>query len=224
MTPASLLLRCLGRLVPLLYTHFAWAYDMVAWLVSRGRWTTWQYAAYPLLPDGFLLDIGSGPGHGLAHLLEDGRHVLGLERSPQMLHRARRRLRRKHLPAALLRCSVDAIPLQGNCVDGVLSCFPTDYILEPGTLNELHRVLKRNGLVVIIPYAQPDPSTLWGRAAGWLLQAPQPNETMSTMMKKRFAESGFNTEVQLVEQSGDMVYTIKLEKMAAVEGSRLPHR
>ena len=46
----------------LLYHPFAWAYDLVAGLVSLGRWKSWVLCGLPLLA-GRVLEIGFGPGH-----------------------------------------------------------------------------------------------------------------------------------------------------------------
>jgi len=202
----------LQRLLPLLYTRFAWAYDVAAWLVSRGRWHQWQMAVLESLPGGTLLEIGAGPGHLLSSMLTDGYKVVGLDRSHQMIRRARKRLERLHLPPHLIQASVAAIPLPDRTLGGALSCFPTDYILQEKTLHELHRVLVPTGCVVIIPFALPDPSTIWGRVAGWLLQTPPGESQIPQTWQETFHQAGFSSTMDVVKPSGDVVYRWTLRK------------
>ena len=94
-------------LAPLLRTFFkwlyhrgAWSYDLVAAVVSLGRWQGWVYSLLPRVHGQRVLEIGYGPGHLLAALSDSDRQVVGLDASPQMARLVRRRLQRVGTPSA----------------------------------------------------------------------------------------------------------------------------
>jgi ubiquinone/menaquinone biosynthesis C-methylase UbiE len=137
-----------------LYREFAWTYDAVAWLVSRGLWRRWLLAALPEL-HGRVLELGFGPGHlQLALAARDGRPALGLDASPHMAAQAGRRLARAGHAPRLIRGVAQAIPLPAASVDTVVATFPAEYILDPQAHAEIRRVLAPGGRIVIVDGAQ----------------------------------------------------------------------
>ena len=135
----------------LLYTAFAPLYDLVARAVSRGDWQAWgRTALLHLRPQGRALELGSGPGHLLAHLAERAPLAVGLDRSPAMLRQARRRRGR----ASTVLGTADALPFADGAFGTVVSCFPAPYIARPATLDEIGRVLDRAGRLVIVDAAE----------------------------------------------------------------------
>lgn len=136
------------------YNEFAWTYNSVAWLVSRGMWKDWTLAAVPYLR-GRILELGCGTGyvqHALASLAFS--NSVGLDASPFMLARTQRRLCREGFNAQLLRAVAQAIPCRDKSFDTVLATFPSEYILSPDTLAEIARVLSPNGQLVIVDGAR----------------------------------------------------------------------
>ncbi len=150
-----------------LYTTFAWSYDAVAWLVSMGQWSAWMAVGLEALPPGRVIELGHGPGHLLARRLEQGRPTIGVDRSRQMGRRARRLLRGQGLPLNLVRGKAQRLPFSAACADGVLSTFPSEYILDAETLAEIARVLKPGGVFVVIPMAVISGRSTLDRAAKW---------------------------------------------------------
>ncbi len=136
------------------YREFAWSYDGVAWLVSRGLWQRWTLAALPYL-DGRVLELGCGTGfvqHALASTYAG--QVVGIDASPQMLALTQRRLWRTRLHSQLLRTIAQALPFRSGQFDSVLATFPSEYILDSATLCEVQRVLTSTGRLVIVDGAQ----------------------------------------------------------------------
>jgi ubiquinone/menaquinone biosynthesis C-methylase UbiE len=135
----------------LLYYEFAWTYDLVSWLVSLGEWRCWQRAALPFVQGPTILEIGHGPGHLLLEMQSAGLTVVGVDLSPHMGRQAKRRLVKKRLPAHLVRAKVQDLPLQTAVFHTVLSTFPTEYIVDPDTLAAIHRVLRADGRLIVVP-------------------------------------------------------------------------
>lgn len=134
------------------YREFAWTYNVVAALVSRGYWPRWTLAALPFAR-GRLLELGCGTGNVQLELARRRWPALGLDASPQMLAITRRRLARAGLAAPLLRAEAQAIPLPAASCDTVLATFPTEYIFDPRTLAEVRRVLAPGGRLLIVDAA-----------------------------------------------------------------------
>ena len=157
----------------LLYNEMAWSYDLVSWLVSLGEWRHWQRAALPFLlaaPPGRLLEIAHGPGHMLLALAASGRELHGCDLSRAMGRQAQRRLTAARQPARLSRCYVQALPYAANTFSGILSTFPTNYIVDPATLAELHRLLQPGGRVVIVPEGHLTGRTSLHQIIAWLFR------------------------------------------------------
>jgi len=98
------------------------------------------------LPVGVALDAACGTGRHTAHLHELGHRVIGVDRSPEMLAAARRRL-----PGTdLRRADLHDLPLPDGSVDTVVCALALSYVprLEP-VLAEFARVLRPGGHLVI---------------------------------------------------------------------------
>ena len=149
----------LGIFFNLLYHPFAWMYDLVAGIVSLGRWRGWVLQARPFLR-GRVLELGFGPGHLQEALEQAGLEAFGLDESRPMARQARRRLRRQKYPVRLANGYAQGLPFQGNSFDCVAATFPSEYIFEAQTLAEIRRVLRPHGRLVIVPSA-------WITGRGW---------------------------------------------------------
>lgn len=126
----------------LLYNELAWTYDLVAWAVSLGQWRAWGRTAIVHLRGERVLELAHGPGHLLVAMAGRGLNPVGLDLSPAMGRLARRRLRRNGIAAPLVRARAQALPFRDRCFDGAVAAFPTEFILDPGTLRETARVLR----------------------------------------------------------------------------------
>ncbi len=139
----------------LLYGPFAWTYDAVAWVVSRGKWTAWGAAVLPCIPGGPVLELAHGPGHLLLRMARQGLRPVGLDLSPQMGALARRRLCQAGFSPRLVRARAQCLPFPDGTFQAVVATFPTEFILDPATAREAARVMAPTGSVVVVPVAIP---------------------------------------------------------------------
>jgi ubiquinone/menaquinone biosynthesis C-methylase UbiE len=99
-----------------------------------------------------ILDVGSGAGQIIQHLLEfaDPRaQITGIDLSDQMLRRARRRLKSER--PALVAADLAALPFANNAFDGVTCGYVLEHLPDPRVgLGELARVLQRGGRMLLL--------------------------------------------------------------------------
>jgi ubiquinone/menaquinone biosynthesis C-methylase UbiE len=198
----------------LLYHQMAWTYDLVARLVSLGRWNGWVQSVLPFL-DGRILEIGFGPGHLQLALQERGRPVFGLDESRQMARQASRRLHRKGYPANVVRGDARQLPFLNAAFNRVAATFPTDYIFEADTLREIRRVLVPGGKLVIAPSAWITGKRLDERLAAGLFRVTGQAGVLEAVLpgiKRRLEQSGFEVRHELVELPGSRVLVIMATK------------
>lgn len=134
----------------LLYGPLAWAYDVVAWLVSFGYWSRWRMDALDYIQTGSVLETGFGTGELLITLAEGGYDVTGLEPSAQMLSVSNRKLRQIGLSVKRVCGSAEGMPFKSNWFNNVISTFPSNYIFKEKTLCGIHRVMAREGRWVVV--------------------------------------------------------------------------
>ena len=180
----------------LLYHPLAFTYDLVAWVVSFGKWNDWVLSIFPLIEGTRILELGHGPGYLQRFLLDRGLSPVALDESTQMGRLAKRRLGGKH---KLARGLAQSLPFPTDHFDTVVSTFPSEYIFEAETLAEIRRVLTPAGRLVILPVAFPSNGFL-----KWLYKVTgETPEELDNALKERvqqaFEKAGFEMEAQVKE-------------------------
>jgi ubiquinone/menaquinone biosynthesis C-methylase UbiE len=179
----------------LLYNEFAWAYDVVAWVVSLGQWTAWGRTTLPHLCRGRVLELAHGPGHLLVAMKGYGLAPVGLDLSPYMGRLARRRLQKTGLAVPLVRARAQALPFRDGCFDSAVSTFPTEFILDPATLRETARVLRVGGRLVVAAWARLSERDPLSRFIGWLYRVTGQAEPLPGGGEAVLAEAGFTSRI-----------------------------
>lgn len=200
----------------LLYRQFAFLYDLVAAVVSVGQWQEWVFSALPYLGDTPCLEIGFGPGHLLKKLQTEGVPILGLDLSPQMVHRARKSLP-GHQKVSVIQGDSGFLPLSAASIGTILSTFPAPAIYAPNSLREIWRVLRPGGRFVTIPSARLHPNSLWLRLAHWAFiitgQASSPDTADISSALSSWAEYGFSITVLEHRLENSTVLVVIAEKI-----------
>lgn len=158
----------------LLYNQFAFTYDLVSKAVSMGQWHCWQRAALGYLnaaPGDAVLELAFGTGDLHLDLHAAGYRVFGHDLSPYMLRIAGAKLRRHGVTPRLSRGMAQALPYPSQTFRAVVSTFPSDFILHPDSLRELHRALMPDGRLVIVPNAVLSGSGAVEAGIEWLYRA-----------------------------------------------------
>lgn len=204
------------RAFALFYGEFAWTYDAVAWLVSRGRWQDWTLAALPYLR-GRVLETGCGTGFVQQALARSHSGLaIGLDPSPFMLGHTRRRAGREGLKVQLVRAVAQRIPFPTGSFDRILATFPSDYLIAPETLAEIQRVLASSGQLVVVDAIGFLHHGWYERVIDWLYRiilgttvistdSPDGSETPSIPYQHMLEQAGFSCEPHVVQVGASLV-------------------
>jgi len=205
-----------ARFLRFFFHHFyhglSWTYDLVAAIVSLGRWNHWVRSILPHIEGPAVLELGHGPGHLQQALHQQGIHAIGLDESHQMGRQAYRRLHRHGQTPCLVRAWSQAIPF-GCGFDSVVATFPTEYIADPLTLAGIWRVLHPGGQLVVLPGAWIGGKSLPEAAARWLFkltgQGEQIRPSLWDRFKIPFERAGFQVEVRIEEtRDGTLLFLL----------------
>ena len=189
----------------LLYHSFAGAYDTVAKSVSLGHWNDWVLSSLKLVSGPCVLELGFGPGHLQAQMAQKGISAFGLDESWQMAHQARRRLINHAAPSRLARGLAQHLPYVSQAFNDVVATFPTLYIVEPETLQEIQRVLKPGGRLVVLWAAWITGKSTSERFLRRVYQATNESpaeEVDLASFVQPFQEAGFRASLRFVEMPG----------------------
>jgi ubiquinone/menaquinone biosynthesis C-methylase UbiE len=149
------------------YNEFAWTYDLVSRIVSRGKWHAWQRAALPELRGDRVLEVASGTGNLLWDMTTQGRSCVGVDLSPHMVCIAKRKFRRRQREAPICRARVQELPFADGTFDSLVSTFPDYFILDPVAQDEMARVLVPGGRLVIVEGGRLVQEDVWSRLLNW---------------------------------------------------------
>jgi ubiquinone/menaquinone biosynthesis C-methylase UbiE len=181
----------------LLYHSMAWTYDIVAGMVSAGRWKNWVRSILPLMDGKQVLELGIGPGTLQTALLEAGISAVGLDESRQMLRIAKNGIERQ-FPDRLkiLRCRAEHLPFPVGAFDTVTATFPSEYIFRPETLSECKRVLRPGGkfiLLIGVEFGGRSLRSIFLRGLYRFTGQGVPDSRLLTQIEERINQFGFVT-------------------------------
>lgn len=210
----------LPRVLRFFFHHFyhslAWTYDLVAAIVSLGRWTQWVRSILHYIDGPHVLELGHGPGHLQLALHKQNITSIGLDESRQMGRQASRLLHRQGHTPRLVRAWSQALPLCDR-FDTVVATFPTEYIVDPRTLAEVWRVLRPGGRLVVLPGAWIGGKSILESIARWLFkvtgEAEEIAEPLWNRFKIPFERAGFQVDVRVEEARGSTLLFLLARKV-----------
>jgi ubiquinone/menaquinone biosynthesis C-methylase UbiE len=193
----------------LLYHPFAFTYDLVAAIVSFGKWKDWTKEVVPFIKGTRILELGHGPGHLQRILLDLKLDSVAMDESAQMGILAKRNIGKTH---KLTRGLAQQLPFASNSFDCIVSTFPTEYIFNAQTLSEIRRCLSDRGRLIVLPVAWPKSGFL-----KWLYKVTgeTPVDGQTSIQEKLtmpFIDAGFETKVEIVELQSSILMIIVSNK------------
>jgi ubiquinone/menaquinone biosynthesis C-methylase UbiE len=108
-------------------------------------------------PLGRLVDIGTGTGRMIELFGREASHVVGIDRSSEMLRLARVKLEAAGIPSSLRQGDMNALPLDDGSADTVIIHQVLHYAHSPAVaIAEAGRVLAYGGRLLIVDFAAHD--------------------------------------------------------------------
>jgi demethylmenaquinone methyltransferase / 2-methoxy-6-polyprenyl-1,4-benzoquinol methylase len=151
-----------SRLAPSLFAPLGPTYDRYARLLSLGqdpRWRRFLVSRLEAGPDARVLDVATGTGAvALEVVRQHGCAVVGIDRSPEMLAVARRRVAAGGLETRieLHEGRAEALPFPDESFDALTVTYLLRYVDDPAaTLRELARVVRPGGTVALLEFGVP---------------------------------------------------------------------
>ena len=113
--------------------------------------------------EGRVLEIGIGSGRNLPFYSQKVARVIGLDPSPKLLSMARTNLGADSDRCEFIEGSAEAIPLQNESVDTVVTTWTLCSIPDAhGALREAHRILRPGGRLLFVEHGRAaDPGVRW---------------------------------------------------------------
>lgn len=149
------------------YNEFAWTYDLVSCIVSRGRWHDWQRAALPELRGDKVLEVAFGTGNLLWDMVVKGYQCAGVDLSPHMAHITAKKFRRQQQEAPICRARAQELPFPDGIFDSLVATFPDYFIIDSRAQDEMARVLALGGRLVIVDSGHLLRDDPWSRFLNW---------------------------------------------------------
>lgn len=145
------------------YNRFAFTYDWVSHIVSRGDWRAWTRAAIPFVRGSRVLEIAFGTGDLHLDLHDAGYEPVGVDLSRFMHDITRKKFLHRSLSPRLVRASVRQLPFPDAHFSTLIMTFPPGFVYDRAAMGEMARVLEPNGVLLWVDAPYLYPRDLWGR-------------------------------------------------------------
>jgi demethylmenaquinone methyltransferase / 2-methoxy-6-polyprenyl-1,4-benzoquinol methylase len=145
-----------------LFAPLAPTYDRYARLLSFGqdpRWRRFLVSRLDVGPENTVLDVATGTAAVAIELVRrTGCHVVGLDRSREMLEAGRRRVEAAGFGdrIELVEGTAEQLPFDDAAFDGLTFTYLLRYVDDPATtLLELARVVRPGGTIAMLEFGVP---------------------------------------------------------------------
>jgi ubiquinone/menaquinone biosynthesis C-methylase UbiE len=147
--------------------HMRPYYDVMASLygflmVIFPFWKTWLASVLPYIQGPRVLEVSFGPGY-LMHCYAPHYDVWGIDYNHRMVQKTRKRLKGIVSADRIIQGDVEHLPYQNAAFDTVINTFAfTAYPNGEKALQEMLRVLKPGGSLLLLDIDYPADRNIWG--------------------------------------------------------------
>ena len=193
----------------LFYNSFAFTYDFVSAIVSRGQWRAWTRAALPHIVGARVLEIPCGTGNLLLDLRAAGYAPIGADLSAAMLNITRGKFRRAPVDAKILRVRAQVLPFPNRAFDSITMTFPPGFARDPRAFAELHRVLDNGGRLIWVDAGRLLPRDGISRLLNAALDAVGGSGiAFEDFACEMLARAGFASKIERVQDDTSVVIVV----------------
>jgi demethylmenaquinone methyltransferase / 2-methoxy-6-polyprenyl-1,4-benzoquinol methylase len=147
-----------------MFDSIAWRYDFLNHLLSFGTDRYWRRKAVNKIREHSqnprILDVATGTGDLAIEAVKlDPVKITGIDISEKMLTIGRQKIKARNLEdiIELIKCDSEDICFQDNTFDASMAAFGVRNFRDPVKgLSEMRRVVRKNGIVVILEFSKPD--------------------------------------------------------------------
>lgn len=137
------------------YDRISPYYDLMELPLEKLLFSRWRRRVFDALEGNSILEVGVGTGKNLDFYPAD-KSITAIDFSKGMLEKARRKAQKKELKADLEHMDVEDLQFDDQSFDTVLATFVFCSVGDPiKGLQELKRVCKRNGKVILLEHVRP---------------------------------------------------------------------
>ncbi len=142
------------------YDLWAKFYDLFMFLFPL--WKKWITSVLPFIEGDKILEVSFGPGFILKKCA--GKYdCYGIDYNKTMVELVKRKLARRNLPATVLEANVEELPFEDSTFDSVINTMAfTGYPDGRKAIQEMIRVLKKNGKLLLVDFDYPENRNYWG--------------------------------------------------------------
>jgi ubiquinone/menaquinone biosynthesis C-methylase UbiE len=138
------------------YDRLAFAYDTMEAPLERFRFAGWRQRLRNRITGPTALEVGVGTGKNFSYY-PSGVQVVGVDLSPRMLMRARRKATKLDLDIDLREMDVQSLDFPDHCFDTVFATFVFCSVPDPvDGLRELRRVCRPSGRLLLLEHMRPE--------------------------------------------------------------------
>jgi len=138
------------------YDRLAFAYDVLEAPLERLRFAGWRQRLRNRIAGPAALEVGVGTGKNFPYY-PSGVQIVGVDLSPRMLMRARRKASNRDLSIELREMDVQSLDFPDHCFDTVFATFVFCSVPDPvAGLRELRRICKPSGRLLLIEHMRPE--------------------------------------------------------------------
>jgi ubiquinone/menaquinone biosynthesis C-methylase UbiE len=197
--------------------RYQWLYDGISRIAAltvggEGRFRQLALEGLTIEPNTQVLDLCCGSGQTTKFLVQRSQHVTGLDASPLSIERAK-----QNVPQAeCVEAFAEKMPLSDNTFD-IVHTSAAMHEMEPQQLRqilqEVHRVLKPDGVFTMVDFHQPtNPLFVPGLATFfWLFETETAWQLLKTDLNKLLTEIGFRVRDRKFYAGGSL-QVIQAEK------------
>ncbi len=137
------------------YNWMAGIYDIFMFLFPL--WKKWIQSVIPYIDGNRILEISFGSGYLMSKYGSKNNYsITGIDYNQKMIQITQNKLFSKKIKAELFQANVEELPFEDNAFDTIINTMAfTGYPDGDKALSEMKRVLKPNGILLIVDFDYP---------------------------------------------------------------------